>query len=199
MPIGSRLAAAVVTVLLFGAPAGAIDVKPQEINILAGAGRSLTNWHGASRFTSLQLEMLSRSAFLDRHLANSELVTSLTYNKVRQPRSWFGYRDGDPDDSVRAESFVVAARKNWRTSSAVGLFAELGTGPMWSNRRVPAATSRLNLDSQLAFGMNIHAAGTPLYVIYRFSHISNGGISKRNPGLQVNSFAIGTRAFQFRH
>lgn len=199
MPIDSRLAAAVVVaVLLFGAPAGAADIRPQEINVLAGAGRSLSNWHGASRFTSLQFEMLSGSGFLDRHLTNSELVTSLTYSKVRQPRSWFGYRDGDPDDSVRAESFVVAARKHWRTTSAVGLFAELGTGPMWSNRRVPAATSRLNFDTQFAFGMSIRAAGAPLYVLYRFSHISNGGISKRNPGLQVNSFAIGTRAFQFR-
>ena len=198
MPNGKHLVVAVCTAfLVLVSSARAAEITPQEINVVASAGRSLTNWHGSSRFESARFEMFSKSSWVDRHLTNSVLVTSLTYSRVRQPRSWFGYRDGDPDDSVRAEAFLLGVRKNWRTASPIGYYTEAGTGPMWSNRRVPAATSRLNFGTEVGIGLVIRAARAPLYVGYRFSHISNGGMSKRNPGLQVNTITIGTRAFRF--
>ena len=72
---------------------------------------------------------------------------------MRQPRSWFGYTYGDPDDSVRAEWVHFFIRQYWGSSSTLRLDADLGTGPMWSNRRIPAATSKLNFNSQLGLGV----------------------------------------------
>jgi hypothetical protein len=68
---------------------------------------------------------------------------------------------------------------------------------MWSNRRVPAATSRLNMNSQAGFGAILFARShVPLHVGYRFSHISNGGLMGRNPGIQVHQAVIGVRVKQ---
>jgi hypothetical protein len=172
---------------------------PQEFNVLFSTGKSMTNWHGSSAFTTVHFELLSKSPRLESRLGpGAEVVTEITYSDVRQPRSWFGHKYGDPDDHVRAESFYLAARKSWRQASALPVFAEFGTGPMWSNRRVPAATSRLNFDSQFGLGAALLNTHTPLYLMYRFSHISNGGIVHRNPGLQVHSVVIGTRALRLR-
>ncbi len=195
---GKRLAGTVcAATLVFVSSARAAEITPREINVVASDGRSLTNWHGSSHFESIRFEMFAKSPWVDRHFANSVLVTSLTYSKVRQPRSWFGYRDGDPDDFVRDEALLLGVRKNWCTAAPIGYYTEAGSGPMWSNRRVPAATSRLNFGTEIGTGLVIRTGRTPLYVGYRFSHISNAGITKRNPGLQVNAFTIGTRAFQF--
>jgi Lipid A 3-O-deacylase (PagL) len=185
--------------MLLAVPAMAGIFSPQDVNVLFGEGRSLTDWHGSSAFTSVHFEGISKSPRLESKLgANAELVAAISYSDVRQPRSWFGHRYGDPDDHVRAESLFVGARKNWRHNARIGLFAEIGTGPMWSNRRVPAATSRLNFDSQFGLGAAFHTPNAPLYLVYRFEHVSNGGIVHRNPGLQVFSFAVGTRALRFR-
>ncbi len=195
--------AAFAAALLVSAPAAAGvfthgALTPQEFNVLFSTGKSMTNWHGSSAFTTVHFELLSKSVRLESKLGPSaEVVTAIAYSDVRQPRSWFGHKYGDPDDHVRAESFYLAARKNWQPEAALRFFAEVGTGPMWSNRRVPAATSRLNFDSQLGLGVALLTSHTPLYLIYRFSHISNGGIVHRNPGLQVHSVVIGTRALRF--
>jgi hypothetical protein len=65
---------------------------------------------------------------------------------------------------------------------------------MWSNRRVPAATSHFNFATQTGVGM-IFTPRTDfgMYAGYRFWHVSNGGLSSRNPGLNVNGFVIGSR------
>jgi hypothetical protein len=65
---------------------------------------------------------------------------------------------------------------------------------MWSNRRIPAATSKLNFNSQLGLGIVLFPnARMPLFAGYRFFHISNGGLTGRNPGLNVNGFFVGAR------
>lgn len=187
---------AFVTFCLSAISAAAVDFRKEDVNLVASSGRSLTNWHGDSRFTSVRLEALSKSDFLDRHLANSQFLTAFTYSRVTQPHSWFGFRDGQ--DNLRAFAFLAAVRKNWRPQASVGAYAEMGTGPMWSNRRVPAATSQINFESQLGAGLVLRTLSTPFYVGYRFSHISNGGIVKRNPGLQVNALVVGFRAKRLR-
>jgi hypothetical protein len=64
---------------------------------------------------------------------------------------------------------------------------------MWSNRRIPAATSKLNFNSQLGLGVVLFPnARMPIFAGYRFFHISNGGLTGRNPGLNVNGFFVGT-------
>lgn len=182
----------VVLLLLLSSPAFAGD-----FNIYLANAKSETNRHGQSRFRMISFELTGRperSRLLERYLPDARLGVDIDYADVRQPRSWFGYTYGDPDDSVRAEWAHFFVRQYWRTSSNVRPYVDIGTGPMWSNRRIPAATSKLNFNSQLGLGVALFPnAKMPLYVGYRFFHISNGGLTGRNPGLNVNGFFIGTR------
>ena len=181
---------------LFAAPLLALD----ELNARIGAGKSMTSWHGQATFKTIEFEVVGRSRLVDRWLRNTRVGASVAYHDIRQPRSWFGYQFGDPNDSVRGESAFVFLRREWRQQDAVRPYVELGTGPMWSNRRVPAATSRLNFNSQLGVGATFFAGKRPIHVVYRFSHISNlmfgdnnPGQGPRNPGWNLSSLLIGTR------
>ena len=169
-----------------------------DFNVYLGDARRDTNRHGQSRFRLISFELLGRPElmrYVERYLPNARAGVDINYSDVRQPRSWFGYTYGDPDDSVRAEWAHFFIRNYWRTSSnTLRPYADIGTGPMWSNRRIPAATSKLNFSSQLGLGVVLFPnARMPLYAGYRFFHISNGGLTGRNPGLNVNGFFIGTR------
>ncbi|MDP9361855.1 MAG: acyloxyacyl hydrolase [Acidobacteriota bacterium] len=172
--------------------------KPQEFNLYLGNASSETNRHGRSRFRTISFELLANSRLVERYverwLPNARAGVDIDYADVRQPRSWFGHTYGDPDDSVRAEWAHFFIRQYWRMSSnELRPYVDLGTGPMWSNRRIPAATSKLNFNSQLGLGVVVFPnARTPVYVGYRFFHISNGGFTGRNPGLNVNGFFAGT-------
>jgi hypothetical protein len=167
----------------------------REINIYLSHATSESNLHGTSRFRAISFELLTHQRIVDRYLPNARAGVDLSYADVRQPRSWFGHTYGDPDDSVRAEWAHFFVRKYWRASSS-GLrpYVDIGTGPMFSNRRIPAATSKINFNSQLGVGVMLFPnARTPMYAGYRFSHISNGGLTSRNPGLNVNGFFVGAR------
>jgi hypothetical protein len=180
--------------ILLPAVAAAGDFSPREFDIYFSRGQSPMNFHGHSSFRTIHFELAGRSALARRWL-KADAGVSISYSDIRQARSWFGYRYGDPNDSVRAESSFVFVRRHWQH-----VYAELGTGPMWSNRRVPAATSRFNMNSQAGFGALLFAQSrTPLHIGYRFSHISNGGLTGRNPGLNVHSIVIGTRMFSLGH
>ncbi|MEA2336776.1 MAG: lipid 3-O-deacylase [Thermoanaerobaculia bacterium] len=182
-----------VLLLLLSSPAFAGD-----FNIYLGNAKSDTNRHGRSRFRLISFELTGRPEllkYIDRYLPDARAGVDINYADVRQPRSWFGYTYGDPDDSVRAEWAHFFIRQYWRKSSnTLQPYADIGTGPMWSNRRIPAATSKFNFSSQLGLGVVLFPnARMPLYAGYRFFHISNGGLTGRNPGLNVNGFFIGTR------
>ena len=180
--------------LLLSSPALAGD-----FNIYLGHAASESNRHGQSRFRSISFELTGRPKLprlIDRFLPDAHAGVDIDYADFRQPRSWFGHTYGDPDDSVRAEWAHFFLREYWRTSSnTLRPYADLGTGPMWSNRRIPAATSKANFNSQLGLGVVIFPnARAPLFVGYRFFHISSGGMfAGRNPGLNVNGFFVGTR------
>ena len=183
-----------ILLLLLPAVAAAGDFSPRELNVLLSSGRSPMNFHGHSVFRTIHFELAGQSRLARRWL-KSDAGIAISYSDVRQARSWFGYRYGDPDDSVRAVSSFFFVRRHGRYG-----YAELGTGPMWSNRRVPAATSRFNMDSQIGVGGTLFAhTRMPLRAGYRFSHISNGGLTGRNPGLNVHSILIGTRLFSRAH
>jgi hypothetical protein len=169
-----------------------------DFNIYVGHATSDTNRHGQSRFRTISFELTGRPRLpklFERYLPNARLGADIDYADVRQPRSWFGYTYGDPDDSVRAEWAHFFVRQYWRTSSnTLQPYLDIGTGPMWSNRRIPAATSKLNFNSQLGLGVVLFPnAKMPLFAGYRFFHISNGGLTGRNPGLNVTGFFVGTR------
>jgi hypothetical protein len=172
--------------------------QTRDFNIYLSHATSESNRHGQSRFRAISFELLTHQRLVERWLPNSRAGVDLTYSDVRQPRSWFGYTYGDPNDNVRAEWAHFFVRNFWRANSpTLRPYIDIGTGPMWSNRRIPAATSKLNFNSQLGVGaMLFPDARLPIYAGYRFSHISNGGLTGRNPGLNVNGFFVGARVMR---
>lgn len=175
---------------------------PNALNLFANEGQNPDNVHGHSSFHTITFELtFPKPQRLERwrFLRDTETGAAVSYHDIRQPRSWFGHRYGDPDDSVRGESLYVFARRHWWPAGNVSPFVDLGTGPMWSNRRVPAATSRLNFNSQMGLGVALFPASRwPIIAGYRFQHISNGGFTGRNPGLDVHSFFAGTTIRRWR-
>ena len=187
-----------IVALLLAVSVSAWETRPRDLNIDLSGGGSVANSHGRSDFRSIHFEIASPWNPIARWVRRIESGAAVTYSDIRQPRSWFGHRDGDPDDSVRGESAYFFLRHRWRSAAAIRPYLDLGTGPMWSNRRVPAATSRLNASSQFTLGVVLGTQSRfPLHAGYRFSHISNGGITGRNPGLNVQSVFIGIRAATF--
>lgn len=172
----------------------------QSNTIYFSGGESPLNWHGRSMFHDIDLETAGHASRLPRWLRNSEVGARITYSAVRQARSWFGYKYGDPNDSVRSEWLDLFARRE-APALLLGVrpYAEFGTGPMWSNRRIPAATSRLNFNSQATAGVVLFPSSRlPVRFGYRFAHISNGGLTHRNPGLEVSSLLIGIEWMRHR-
>jgi len=166
-------------------------VNARATNLYLGYAKSQPNWHGQATFRSISLEWAGFAPrLLTNHFANTRAGIGLTYSDVVQPRSWFGHTYGDPDDHVRAEWALFFVRHRWRRDARVSPLLDFGTGPMWSNRRIPAATYRLNFHSQLGLGATI---GSRLHVLYRFSHISNGEFGPRNPGMNLHSMWVGMR------
>ncbi len=175
------------------------DFTPHEVNTYVSGGGSRMNFHGHSIFRTIHFELAGDSALANRWMRSTNAGMSIAYSDITQARSWFGYRYGDPNDKVRAVSSFFFLRRRWRDWSEIEPYAEIGTGPMWSNRRVPAATSRFNMNSQAGFGAVLFArTHVPLHVGYRFSHISNGGWTGRNPGLEVHQVVIGVRVMRLR-
>jgi hypothetical protein len=178
----------------------ASDITKSEAGVDVSEGRNPSNRHGHSIFHSIRLEIVGSSPWVERRLPGTRVGAALTYSDVIQARSWFGYTYGDPDDRIRAEMAQGFLRHSFgRSWHGARPFAELGTGVMWSNRRIPAATSRLNFNSYLVGGLGFFEDRKwPLRIGYQFAHISNGGITSRNPGLNVNALLIGTRVKNFR-
>ena len=159
-----------------------------EMSVYATGGKSVTNWHGQGAVAALNIE------FARSLSSRTDIGFIFSPMSINQPRSWFGDAYGDGDENVRAIGGSLFARRKFRAKhERMHLFAEISSGPMWAERRVPAATSRFNFASQAAAGLVFmpHSA-MPVTIGYRFMHISNGGYAPRNPGLNVSSIMIGT-------
>ena len=140
-------------------------------------------------FRTIHFEVSGHSSLARRWL-RSDAGASVSYSDIRQARSWFGYRYGDPNDSVRAVTSFFFARRHWQRGHVELETANSVFGGVF--------TSRLNMNSQLGFGTTLFTQSrVPLRVAYRFSHISNGGLTHRNPGLNVHTIMGGTRLFAF--
>lgn len=160
----------------------------EELGAYAVGGKSITNWHGQADVHSLQLERTKR------RWANVELGLGASATVSWQPRSWFGgqYDNGnEPNYGIGASAVV---RYLPRDGGWIQPYFDVVAGPMWSLRNIPAATSRLNFVTQPGLGL-ILAQGTRASALvgYRFMHISNGGRSSRNPGLNVSCVVVGMR------
>ncbi len=193
-----RIGVVFLTLLATASATRAAHFSPRELNVYLSGGASPMNFHGHSVFRAIHFEVAGNSSWVSRWIPKADAGASISYSDIHQARSWFGYRYGDPDDWVRAVSSFFFVRRGWRQEHSVKPYVEIGTGPMWSNWRVPAATSRFNFDSQLGVGALFFAhSRIPLHLEYRFAHISNGELTHRNPGLEVHSIFIGVRVFEF--
>lgn len=151
-----------------------------EVAVVLSAGKSITNWHGQADVQSVSLE------WTREHWKNVEAGFAVSSQVFWQPRSWFGYDYGNGNEKVQAAGASLLGRYRFRRRGSFRPYAELAIGPVIADKPVPAATSHFNLATQPGFGVEV---GT-LRIGYRFSHISNGGIVSRNPGLNVSSIVL---------
>ena len=178
----------IATVVLALLPLSAAAQTFNDIRVYATGGTSSSGEHGQADYHALHLEL--GHALSPRTTA--ALVVSPT--NVWQPRSWFGDQYGDGNESVQALAASVLIRRTFRIESPVQWYLDASTGPMFSEKRVPASTSRFNFVTQGGAGVVFNASGrVPILAGYRFSHVSNGGYSPRNPGLNVSSIVVGVR------
>lgn len=175
-----------VLLTLFSLPASAQTFD--DIRVYASGGKSVTTWHGQADLQAVTLE-------LGRSLSpRTTVAIAATPMTLWQPRSWFGDQFGDGNESVRALHAALLIRRTFRTESQLQWYVEGATGPMISEKRVPASTSRFNFITHGGAGVVLNARGRlPLLLGYRFMHISNGGYSPRNPGLNVSAAVLGVQ------
>ena len=156
--------------------------------LFADGGRSVQTWHGQATLRSIHFEWSRPFAW------KTQFGLEFAPYSIRQPRSWFGDLYHNGDENVSAIEFGATWRKMFRPSASIRPWAEIGTGPMISLYPVPAATSFFNMATHGGAGIVLMGSrDIGLYIGYRFTHVSNGGLSSRNPGLNVNGIVIGTR------
>ena len=175
-------------VLVVPATAAERSDEGRAFTFFVAGGRSIRTWHGQATISSVHLE------WSQPYRWKSQLALDIAPYTIRQPRSWFGDQYHDGDETVHAMAVALILRRTFRPQSPIRPYVEAGTGPMWATGRVPAATSHFNFATQAGFGLILMARPNfGLYAGYRFWHVSNGGLSSRNPGLNVNGIVIGSR------
>lgn len=170
------------------APAAfAQSIRNVDVSLIGG--KSITSWHGQADLQGLNVSVVHPLS------PRTEVSFGVAPVTLWQPRSWFGNEFGDGNERVRAVATSVMIRRTFGLpSNRVQWFLEGGTGPMLAEKRVPASTSRFNFMTQAGGGVVLMPnARVPLFLAYRFLHISNGGYAPRNPGLNVSSLVVGVR------
>jgi hypothetical protein len=166
-------------------------LAPNRMNVYAFGGKSMTGRIGQADVEAVNFEL--GHAFSRR----TELGVVLTPMNIRQRKSGYTDQFGDGYENVRAISTSLFVRYHFGAGSRVRPYAELSSGPVWSEKRVPAGTTRFNFISQGGVGVTIRPQDRyGIIVGWRFGHISNGGIEPdRNPGYNTNALILGV---QFR-
>jgi hypothetical protein len=175
-------------VALFLLPSVAAAQTP-ELSVYALKGQSNETWHGQADLDALNIE-------LGRAISpRTDVAFVLAPARLWQPKSWFGDDFNDGNENVRALSGSLLVRRRFNVdSSRVQWYGEASTGPMWAEKAVPASTSRFNFVTQFGAGVVLlPKARLPIVAGYRFLHLSNGGYSPRNPGLNFSSLTLGVR------
>lgn len=165
------------------------SAEVSHVVVSAAGGQSHKTWHGQADIQSLNVEV--GKAFSPR----TEVAFVLSPMNLWQPRSWFGDQFGDGNETVRAiaASALVRHRLNVN-SSRLHVYGEASMGPMWAEKAIPASTSRFNFSTAFGAGVVVMPRSRfPLMVGYRFTHLSNGGYSPRNPGFNISMIVAGVQ------
>ena len=81
------------------------------------------------------------------------------------------------------------------THSSVVPYVELGGGVLFTNTKVPEATSHTNFTSGGAFGLHFLRSTHNIATEVRYMHISNAGLATPNPGINTIQFRLGFGLF----
>jgi hypothetical protein len=84
---------------------------------------------------------------------------------------------------------------NFSTRGRIVPFIELSGGTFFSNREVPAGTSKTNFTSGGAIGVHILRGEYNGSIELRYMHISNAGLTSPNPGMNTIQVRLGLGMF----
>ena len=176
-----------ILILLLLFPPLALAQSAPEVRVYATGGQTARTWHGQADLQALNVE-LGRAVS-----PRTDVAFVFAPMNLWQPRSWFGDQYGDGNETVRAVSGSLLLRRRFRVESArLQYYGEASMGPMWAEKAVPASTSRFNFLTQFGAGVILMPhARFPVMAGYRFLHISNGGYSPRNPGINASAVMVG--------
>lgn len=77
-------------------------------------------------------------------------------------------------------------------------YVELGSGPLFTSRGVPPGISKVNFASGGALGLYFPAGKYRLSAEFRYTHISDAGLTNPNPGLNTMQVRLGFGVFRRR-
>ena len=81
------------------------------------------------------------------------------------------------------------------THSSVVPYLEIGGGTLFTNTKVPEATSHINFTTGGAVGLHFLRSKYNISTEVRYMHISNAGLATPNPGINTIQFRIGFGLF----
>src|SRR5713101_1620579 len=74
-------------------------------------------------------------------------------------------------------------------------YLEVGGGTLFTNTKVPEATSRINFTTGGALGLHFLRSKHTISTEVRYMHISNAGLATPNPGINTIQFRVGFGLF----
>ncbi len=81
------------------------------------------------------------------------------------------------------------------TRTSVVPYLEVGGGTLFTNTKVPEATSRINFTTSGAFGVHFLRNKHNISAEVRYMHISNARLATPNPGINTIQFRLGFGLF----
>ena len=84
-----------------------------------------------------------------------------------------------------------ALKWNFETHHRVAPYIEFGSGTLFTNRKVPEGTSRVNFTTSGALGMHFLRGKRNWNAEVRFMHLSNAGLTTPNPGINTIQVRLG--------
>jgi lipid A 3-O-deacylase PagL len=179
--------------LLAAALAVTASLHAEELSfrVSTSGGSSVVNRHGQATFESI-------SFGVTRPFGRFERGLMLGLDEIEQPKSFFASR-GVPNDRAHGVSLSLLLRRPFGSNHGLQPYAEVSSGPLWTDRPVPAATSHINFLTQAGAGVVVERAPIPLAVGFRVAHISNAGLAHHNPGWNVVSITTETAVRSSMH